>query len=561
MITSFRKFIAPPTFDDPGEKHQARFLNTILLSFIAANIVMAIPILTSSNNPAPGLFAVGFAIFLWSTFRLILKRGNLRLASTLTISGAWLLETALLFLLDGLRRPIFSIYFLIIISAAIILSQRASYIVAGATAIASIIAYLADAQGLLPPPIIPTSDFSGLIQNILFLFVTTIIMSLAVSSLNKALKQFRQSEQAQQVAIQDLEEMQSTLNQTVEERTASLQHRSLQLQTAAEVGRATATFRERNELLDEAVKLISSRFNFYHAGIYLLDEKNEYAILEATNSEAGKGLLAQKHRLAIGGNSIVGNVASQQKAHLALDTGEDAFYLGSEDFPETRSEMALPLLVRDNLLGVLDVQSKRKSAFTVEDIAVLQILADQIAVSIDNAQLFAQHDESLKAVQRAYGEYNQEGWARLLQERPSLGFLSTAQNASEETTEKWTPGMEKAHADGEITIVDKETIAIPIILRDHSIGAIRLKKAEGSPSWSVDEIELMNTLTNQLEIALESARLFDQSQRRAARERVIGESSARIRETLDIESVLETAAQELHKILGKVETEVWIDAE
>lgn len=93
------------------------------------------------------------------------------------------------------------------------------------------------------------------------------------------------------------------------------------------------------------------------------------------------------------------------------------------------------------------------------------------------------------------------------------------------------------------------------------LGGIRVAKNEKHGVWRTEDIALAETLADELSVALESARLFEESQRKASREKIIGETSARIRETLDIESVLETAAQELHKILGKVETEVWLDAE
>ena len=119
----------------------------------------------------------------------------------------------------------------------------------------------------------------------------------------------------------------------------------------------------------------------------------------------------------------------------------------------------------------------------------------------------------------------------------------------------------KAISEGQIIQKDGVTALLPIKSRGKILGGIRIIKNANGGEWNKEEIQLAETLAEQLSIALESARLFDQSQRRATRERVIGETSARIRETLDIESVLETAAQELHKILGKVETEVWLDAE
>jgi GAF domain-containing protein len=136
--------------------------------------------------------------------------------------------------------------------------------------------------------------------------------------------------------------------------------------------------------------LISKQFGFYHAGIFLLDERDEYAVLQAASSEGGRRMLERGHKLRVGEVGIVGHVASTGEPRVALDVGEDTAHFAHPDLPNTRSEMALPLKVQDRVIGVLDVQSTHEAAFSEDDVAVLQTMADQLATAIANARLFEQ---------------------------------------------------------------------------------------------------------------------------------------------------------------------------
>jgi GAF domain-containing protein len=168
------------------------------------------------------------------------------------------------------------------------------------------------------------------------------------------------------------------------------QRRAVQLRAAAEVARDATAILDVNQLLDETVHLISEQFGFYHAGVFLLDERGEYAVLQAASSEGGGRMLERGHKLQVGKVGIVGYVSDTGEPRIALDVDEDAAHFASSDLPDTRSEMALPLKVRGRVIGVLDVQSTQEAAFSEDDVAVLQTLADQLATAIENARLFEQ---------------------------------------------------------------------------------------------------------------------------------------------------------------------------
>lgn len=340
------------------------------------------------------------------------------------------------------------------------------------------------------------------------------------------------------------------LEHRVADRTASLERRAVQLQTAAEVGRFAATLRDLDELLSEVTNLISNRFGYYHVGIFLLDDAGQYALLRAANSPGGKNMLARQHRLKIGAEGIVGFVTEQRVPRIALDVGADAVFFDNPDLPDTRSEMALPLQAGDRLLGALDVQSIEAAAFADDDIAVLQVLADQVAVAIENAYLFQENQEALEAAQRAYGELSREAWQEFLRARKELGFTSTPNLELSNTQTDWSPAMLQASQTGQLVQADANTVAIPIALRDEVLGVVKLVKPVEAGRWSDDEIELVDTLVDQLELALESARLYSDTQRQAERERMTAEMADKIHRSLNIDALMQTLIDELGSVLG-----------
>jgi len=166
------------------------------------------------------------------------------------------------------------------------------------------------------------------------------------------------------------------------------ERRAAQLAAAAEVARDATAILDVDQLLDETVHLISEQFGFYHAGVFLVDEPGEYAVLHAASSAGGQRMLERGHKLAVGKVGIVGYVAGTGEPRVALDVGEDAVFFDNPDLPETRSEMALPLISRGRVIGVLDVQSTETAAFSEEDVTTLQTMADQLAIAIENARLY-----------------------------------------------------------------------------------------------------------------------------------------------------------------------------
>ncbi len=349
-----------------------------------------------------------------------------------------------------------------------------------------------------------------------------------------------------------------SLEQRVADRTRELAQRSAYLEAAAEVGRAAISILEADALIRQVVELIRERFDLYYVGLFLLDETGEWAVLRAGTGEAGQIMMQRGHRRRIGEGMIGWSIAHDQ-ARVAVDVGEDAVRLATAELPLTRSEAALPLHSRGRVLGALSVQSDRPAAFDSDALIVLQTVADQVAVALDNARLFAESQEALAAVQRAYGELSREAWVQLLRARSDLGYRSDERGVTE-AGRFWSPALERvwrtgqsvrgvAEPDEPVDRPEKQSLAVPIRVGGDVIGVLGTYKPAEAGDWTSEEIDLLEAMSSQLGLALESARLYQDSQRRAIREQLIGEITRRMRETLDVDTVLRTATNEIYEAL------------
>ncbi len=344
-------------------------------------------------------------------------------------------------------------------------------------------------------------------------------------------------------ALLDMSDGLKALYRDFEQQVSALERRARYLETTAEIARQAALALDPQALLPQVVDLISQRLDFYHTGIFLIDDTGEWAVLKAASSEGGLRLLAREHQLRVGQQGIVGFVTGYGQHRIALDVGEDAVYFNNPDLPDTHSEIALPLRVRGSIIGALDVQSKERGAFSDEDVAVLQTLADQVAMAISNARLFQQTQESLKVVRQAYGEMSQQAWVETLSRQANIGYYCDNQ------------GIQPIQRPGDVPrqAAGQPTMSVAIRIRDQKIGVVNAHKAD---EWTSEEINLLKALVEQLGVALESARLYQDAQSLAARERLISDVTTHVRETLDIETMLKTAVQDVRQALNLPEVTI-----
>ena len=479
-----------------------------------------------------------------------------------------------------------------------ILGRRATLVFLAATLISYTTILVVQLTGRMPQPLTITTPVTQWISLSALFVLVFVLIDLATNSLRQSAYEARASQAQVQQANLELERLSHDLEARVAERTRQLELRSAQQQTAAEVVRILATERDLESLLKQMTRLLAERFNFYHVGVFLVEPENPGAlILRAANSPGGQRMLERGHRLSIpladslasgkAGSAayskiptgIVGKAAAARQTHIAMQVEQDNEFYNNPDLPETRSEMALPLVIQSGmrasgsrstgqLLGVLDVQSRQAEAFSQDDINLLQIVADQISVAIENARLFAENQLAVQSLQKAYGEVSGQAWEKLLKSRRAPAYLvqrtgvqqSGAPGAVQvsQPGNQWQPAMQQAYERGDL-VQSGAHLSAPVKIRGQVIGAIELRKTSaalaGQPGedaprlWTQEEVDFLQTLNEQLGVALESARLYEETRKRAERERLTGEITAKMRASNDPKEILQTAVLELRKAL------------
>jgi GAF domain-containing protein/HAMP domain-containing protein len=351
----------------------------------------------------------------------------------------------------------------------------------------------------------------------------------------------------------------ASLEQRVSERTIDLKNavivsekRAQDLQSISEISRIISAEQRLDILLPLVTRLISERFGFYHVGIFIIDETRRFALLQAANSQGGQKLLDQGYRLELG-SGLIGLVAQSGKPRIALDL--DAETASNPHLPDTRSAMALPLKYRGVTIGVLDVQSAQPNAFTESDANTLGILADQVAITIQNARLFSQMQQAREEAEALYTQIQRREWNAFLRQEGRIGYQQTASGGKRLTQPVFSGEIRKALKDGQVVVVEGENtqsqpaIAVPLKLRGQTIGVLNIKAPLPNRRWSQDEINLAQTISDRLALALDNARLLIESQRRAAKEAKISEVSAKIGASINLQNILQTAVEELGRAL------------
>jgi GAF domain-containing protein/HAMP domain-containing protein len=354
----------------------------------------------------------------------------------------------------------------------------------------------------------------------------------------------------------ELKSLYTDMESRILERTAAQEQLTSDLRASADVAQAATTLLEPNTLLPHVVELISQRFGFYHTGIFLLNDSRTEAVLQAASSIPGKRMLARNHKLRVG-QGIVGHAIQDGEPGLSQTVREDSAYYNNPDLPETRAELALPLRARGSIIGAMDVQSKLENVFTTDKIAMLQTLGDQIALALENARLYQEAQQRLEEVRHLYNEYSRKAWDDIVRSRGGLTYRYTPEIGVQfDTDQAQLPTTSTRTLQAE-----DNSMTVPIKVRDQVIGVMKVRKPVGSSEWTAENLGLLDSITEQLGVALDSARLFSETQQQAQRERLVGEITARIRQTLDVETVVRTATNEIYQALGLESIDVWLTAD
>jgi GAF domain-containing protein len=312
---------------------------------------------------------------------------------------------------------------------------------------------------------------------------------------------------------------------------------STQLITIAHLAREITSFYQLDHFLARSVNLIRDRFKYYHVAIFTIDPSGQYAVLKAASGDAGKKMLAMKHRLKVNQSSIVGWVANTGLLRLVPDVERDAAYFRNPLIPETRSEIALPLHISQRTIGVLDIHNNVVEGFDEEDALVLQIMADQISIAIDKANWLQQYQETqekLVSVRERAGSPKYRSW---VPEQQTVGYAYDFSGVQP---------LEKGEEINLETQSQGNRLSLPLKVRGEVIAMLDLWPEKDA--LSAQEENLIEEIRSRLSQAIESAQLFEDTQVRVRRERVLNQFVSNLSRSMDLDVLLQQAVKELSKM-------------
>jgi GAF domain-containing protein/HAMP domain-containing protein len=398
-------------------------------------------------------------------------------------------------------------------------------------------------------------------------FLFTRYANRSLQSLVKAAKEIGQGNMDFEIPIIELEEM-AVVGEALDKMRTDLQQlyaefeRQLQniekragyLETTAAIARDATSVLDEGELLNRAINMIHEHFAFYRQSIYLLDRTKTWAILYADAGEESAEALEQDFQLEVGVEGIIGQVTATGQPYVSRNIKDDPIFVSDGRYGKVQSELVLPLIARGEIIGALDVQSIEIDDFSTGDINVLQTLADQIAMAISNANLFQQAQENFDILNRAYGELSRESWSELLRGQLTLGYYCN---------ENGVMGLDRVPTSAQRD--DLPALDFPVVMRGGQVlGTIKVRKPNPGEAWSPDEINMLQTITDQMSLALESAQLYQDTQKSATRQQLAREITDKMRRATSVEDIVQTAINELYLALGasqKVKAKLEVQSE
>ena len=565
MLNYLSSLVSSTDITKEEQQSTQRMLRNILFLVIATSSLISV-VDGIIYSRLPTLYALAPLALISVISLMYLQRQVLWPARIVIPFGTLISVSYIVWVGNGLHDIGISSFAIVIILAGLTLGEFGLVAFGLLSMLAITIIGVAEINGYIAYPL-GTVGISDIIIISVALLAGAFLLRLLLNRLQQTILQLQRSEQEQRKTNLELISFKESLENRVEERTSELirrgaelenankqiHRRSAQFEALAQVAQSISSIRDPQELLPLITSVVSQHYGFYHVGIFLIDEFNEYAVLMASNSTGGKRMLDRNHRLRVGEEGIVGNVTATGNPRIALDVGTDAVYFGNPDLPDTHSEMALPLRSGGKIIGALDVQSTETGAFTNEDIQTLSLLADQVGLAIENARLFENSNRTLSELQMVMRQSTREAWKRLPAQQNLLGFRYNSMGASplKEPVDLAETGKGKKKAKGSIST----SFVVPIELRGEVIGNLVVHSPAGG-SWNEDQQDLIRAVAERVALSAENARLFDETTQRAERERLVSEITGKIRSHNDPQAMIETAINELRSALGATRVEV-----
>ncbi|HMU91869.1 MAG TPA: GAF domain-containing protein [Anaerolineales bacterium] len=555
-----------------------RMTRNILVFTIIANLAILLLVVglffRESQNAASSV-ALSVTLVLEIASLIFVLRGNPIPAKIVVPVSLFVAVTYTAINANGLHDLSMLGFPTVIVVSALLLRKRALIISTPIAVLCVEIVAFADMTGITNSEMALKTDVSdALIAGILMIAIS-FLLQLLITRLNESAEEARNNAALQVEANKELLSLQANLENRIESRTRELnevnafnERRAANFEAAAQLARTVASIRDINKLLPAIAEVISARFDYYHVGIFLNDDTQEYTSLVAANSEIGKQLMAGGLQYKIGQAGFVPSVAQTGYSRVSQDHNQIKSVSDSQEFQKTQSELVLPMKIENKVLGVLDMHSDKTYAFDEVAIEILSILADQTAIAIQNARAYEETQAALAESQILYGTVIKQAWQTNVRVENKLGYrfsgtipmLLEKPVDSQELQAAFESGKTVILASEDQNRADGSVLAVPLILRGETVGVIHVK-TPADIDMGEDEADIVRATAERVVLALENSTLLEESQRRALREQTIGQISSKISAGTEIEMILKTAVRELGSQISGAQISVEIGSD
>ena len=497
-----------------------QFAIPLLLGVLVFGAIVLIPAINASTSLiVDALFITAYML----TGLVTVIRFSYFIRMSVFLLGVYVLGLGEL-ITHGILGDSLIFFFGLIVFATILISPRAGIL----TVVINILTFLFFFYLFLNVKITPLNPYASPSQLADWFSATGVIIMFGVVVIigfQRLESQFTQAQKEIDTTLNALKIERNTLESKVEERTQ-------QLRKINEIGRFVAAILEPEDLLSRALQRIDSEFKFYYTAFFLVNTSGQWAELNAATGEAGRVLRENKHRLDVNGNSTVAKAIRTREGQI-MRSGklEESVYQDNPLLPYTRSQIVLPLIVGDLILGALEIHEAQENAFLPADLNTFQNMANEIAIALENARLFQEAQQTLAEMRATQRQYLQGAWQSLTEEK------------------------DLTYALGDNDPSAGNDLEIPLALRDQIIGQIQLTN---TTEWGPEEKGLVEAIVTQAVLALENARLVEESQSIAAREKLANEIITKVWASSSMDGILQTAVRELGRSLEAAEVEIEI---
>lgn len=568
LLIQLRGWLAPPVFEDEEKTRVASLLNAILWLSLS---ILTLRLISLFVTPFVILIPLNVGLILGIDGILIgllflLRQGYVQLSSVLLVSMAWLVLTTVVIRTGGINGFMYSAYTVIILIAGLSLGGWGAIIYTCLSVAFGFVLFILQSQGTVPlsNDTINLTNWFGAVT-VRFLVIAMLVYFYHRNFMD-LLTRVRHGKQELVQLNQQLEQVQTSLEERVFERTSGLAK-------VANLSEYLSSLLDLDDLLTELVNQLKREFNYYHVHIYLVDEERQNLLIAEGTGEVGSALKAARHQIALDAAiSLVAQAAREKQVVRVNDVKRELRWLPNPLLPSTASEMAFPIILDDQIEGVLDIQSEKPDHFTENDVYLLRLITSQLSVSLENVRLFTQTQDALDEARILQQRYQMKSWETYRQTIPMLQAKAQRTLGLETEGDVAGDGQQvygdqsheealnelKQEAIRQVRTVvssqDQEAsltaMVTPLKIGNRVIGTLGVRDQQLNRQWTEEERIFIDAVSQQVTQALENAQLFDQIQQRASREQLTREITDKMRAIPDVETIIQTGLAELTKALG-----------